>query len=274
MQPASEVITSHDGLLLATEVTGDRPDLLLVHANGFCKETWHPLLEELDGTRAVVLDQRGHGDSGTPEHPFDWWDLGRDVLTVLEGVETGSDLIGVGHSSGGAALVMAEVLAPGTFDRLILAEPIIPPPPFERSEDHPLALMTEKRRASFESPLGAFESYRDRPPFSSWDVRVLRAFVDHGFEWRDGRWALKCSPATEAEFYRTASLHGAWARLDEVRCPVALVFGSDSNASGTADAERLVNRFPAADLTIIDGIGHLIPMEAPDLLAAVVAPAD
>jgi pimeloyl-ACP methyl ester carboxylesterase len=158
------VITSHDGLPLATEVRGDRPDLLLIHANGFCKETWHPLLEELDGTRAVALDQRGHGDSGTPEHPFDWWDLGRDVLTVLEGVETGSELIGVGHSSGGAAVGMAEILQPGTFDRLILAEPIIPPPPFERWEDHPLAILTERRRASFESPLGAFESYRDRPP--------------------------------------------------------------------------------------------------------------
>jgi pimeloyl-ACP methyl ester carboxylesterase len=59
-----------------------------------------------------------------------------------------------------------------------------------------------------------------------------------------------------------------------VRCPVALVFGSDGNASGTADAERLVDRFPTTDLTIIDGIGHLIPMEAPDLLASFVATAD
>ncbi len=268
------MITSHDGLLLATEVRGDKPDLLLVHANGFCKETWHPLFEELDGTRAVALDQRGHGDSDTPDPPFDWWDLGRDVLAVLKGVETGSDLIGVGHSSGGAALVMAEILQPGAFDRLILVEPIILPPPFERREDHPLALMTERRRASFESRRAAFESYRDRPPFSSWDVRALRAFVDHGFESRDGRWALKCSPVTEAEFYRTASLHGAWARLNEVRCPVELIFGSEGIASGTANAELLVDRFPAGDLTILDGLGHLIPMEAPDLLAAVVAPAD
>lgn len=268
------MIISHDGLALATEVTGDKPDLLLVHANGFCKETWIPLLEELDGPRAVTIDQRGHGDSGTSDLPFDWWDLGRDVVAVLECVETGSDLIGIGHSSGGAALVMAEILRPGAFARLILAEPIILPPPFERRDDHPLALMTERRRASFESPIAAYESYRNRPPFSSWDGRALRAFVDYGFDSRDGRWVLKCSPATEAEFYRTASLHGAWARLDEVRCPVDLVFGSDGIASGTANAEQLLDRFPAADLTILDAIGHLIPMEAPELFAAVIASAD
>ena len=56
---------------------------MLVHANGFCKETWSPFVEELGGPDHVSFDQRGHGDSERPLLPIDWWDLGRDVLSRL-----------------------------------------------------------------------------------------------------------------------------------------------------------------------------------------------
>lgn len=265
------VVASHDGLALAVAGDGVLPGLVMVHANGFCKEIWRPLLADMGDPASLALDQRGHGDSGVPQPPFDWWDLGRDVLSVLDAFETSPSLVGVGHSSGGTALVMAEILRPQTFAKLVLVEPIITPPPFERGENHPLALLTEKRRRSFASPVAAYESYRDRPPFASWDDRALRAFVDHGFESRDGRWALKCSPATEAEFYRAAGAHGAWARLDEVRCRVDLVFGSMSDAGSASDGDALGRRFPRARMVTIGGAGHLMPMERPGRLAEIIS---
>ena len=89
----------HDGLRIAFAGSA-APDYVLVHATGFCKETWAEVAALLAGG-SIVLDQRGHGDSETPAPPFDWWDLGRDVLAVADAVET-QQPVGVGHSSGSA----------------------------------------------------------------------------------------------------------------------------------------------------------------------------
>jgi pimeloyl-ACP methyl ester carboxylesterase len=265
------VTTSHDGLRLATRQVGTDPRFLLVHANGFCKETWDPFIEELGGADFVSFDQRGHGDSETPPVPIDWWDLGRDVLSVLDAAALSTSLTGVGHSSGGAAVAIAEILRPGTFSRLVLIEPIILPPPFQRHDDSPMAVLAERRRVAFESAEAAGASYRDRAPFRSWDPRALHAYVTHGFEARAGGWALKCAPSTEAEIYRSAFAHGAWDRLDEVGCEVHLVFGSQSQAVSAPHAREMLQQFSHGHLHEIADADHLIPMECPEVLAAVVA---
>jgi pimeloyl-ACP methyl ester carboxylesterase len=265
------VATSHDGVWLATHQTGVAPRIVLAHANGFCKETWAPFVDELGSPDHLLYDQRGHGDSAAPPLPIDWWDLSRDVLSVLDDAAMPPPLTGIGHSSGGAALAMAEILRPGTFERLVLVEPIIVPPPFERHDDHPLALLTERRRVSFESAESAYDAYLEKAPFDTWDPRALAAYVENGFEARGGQWALKCDPAVEAEIYRTAFEHGAWDRLDEVGCEVVLVFGSESPAESAPHAQAMVDRFRLGRLVVIQGAGHLIPMERPEALAAVVA---
>ena len=99
-------LISHDGLSLVGEARGTGTGALFVHANGFCKELWWPVVERLSGIRALAIDQRGHGESAVGPPPFDWWDLGRDALSWVMTLD--APRLGVGHSSGGAALAMAE----------------------------------------------------------------------------------------------------------------------------------------------------------------------
>jgi pimeloyl-ACP methyl ester carboxylesterase len=245
-----------------------------VHATGFCKEVWEPVVAAgLVGLDVVALDQRGHGQSEEPPIPFDWWDLGRDVLSVLDHVSVPT-AVGVGHSSGGAALVMAEVLRPGTFDALVLVEPIVFPGPPMRHEASPLAAGAERRRSTFPSREAAREAYRGRGPFALWDDRVLDAYVEGGLRDRaDGGVELRCRPAFEAECYRSGTAHGAWARLGEVRCPALVVAGSESDTHRPELLEGQAAALGGAAIVVIDGATHFLPMERPETIAEIVADA-
>lgn len=256
------------GETVAFHAEGDA-NLVFVHANGFCKEVWGPVVDALGRPGHVTIDQPAHGASSVPRRPFDWWDFGRNVLAVIDAV--GADHpVGVGHSSGGAALAMAEVLRPGTFRRLVLIEPILPPPPYRRSDDHPLVRVAMRRRAGFATRDAAFDAYAGRGPFARWDRRALAAYVDHGFGPGSDGWELRCSPADEAEVYATATVHAAWDRLPEVACPTVIVAGSESDSHPPAVVDALVARFQRATARTVEGGSHLVPMEDPEAMAAVI----
>lgn len=264
-------VMSHDGIPIAVEVrSGEGTGLVLVHATGFCKETWWPVLDHLPGIPAISIDQRGHGASGTPEMPFDWWDLGADVQWVIEEMHPQSP-VGVGHSSGGAALAMAEIERPGTFSALVLIEPIILPPPFVRGEENAMTLQALRRRPSFDSVESAFASFHGRGPFARWEEDALRAYVEHGtVDDESGGRLLACPPEVEAEFYRGATAHGVWARLSEIGCPVVVVVGEGSDTHTPGFTASLTERFADARSATVEGATHFVPMERPGEVAAVV----
>jgi len=264
-----EIFRAHDGLSIAAHVATGEPGLVYAHATGFCKELWEPVARLLPEAGAVAIDQRGHGDSGVADPPFDWWDLGRDVVTVVE--EVGWERpIGVGHSSGAASLVMAELLRPGTFRALLLVEPIIFPPPYVRYEALPLAIAAERRRSSFSSRVSARDAYRGRGPFAQWGDEALDAYVGSAFEDRDGEWTLKCRPEVEAECYRAATLHGAWDRMGEISCPAIVAGGEQSDSHPAEFIEEQAGLLGDGTAVIIEGATHFVPMERPEVIVELV----
>jgi pimeloyl-ACP methyl ester carboxylesterase len=248
---------------------GEAWDVLFVHANGFCKELWAPIAREIgarnDDFAWASIDQRGHGDSerGTP--PYGWDAVARDVLAVA-GDRRG--MVGVGHSSGGAAIARAEVLQPGTFRAMVLIEPIIFPPPHGRY-DIPLAQTAERRRAVFADRQAAHDRF-SMGPFRDWEPEVLDLYVDHAFRDTGVGWELKCAPEIEADFFREGSNHDTWEHLDEIVAPVVLVAGERSDSHHGPYLSQLRARFQNAQLIVVSGAGHLVPMEQPKTIASIV----
>lgn len=121
-------ISQPDGCTTAVhDFGGQGPVLLFAHATGMHGLVWKPVIDELiDRAHCIAVDLRGHGDS-TPRPGADLsWELfGGDVLAAVAAID-GDEVIGVGHSLGGAALLMAELAAAGTFTRLFLYEPALP----------------------------------------------------------------------------------------------------------------------------------------------------
>jgi len=235
------------------------------HATGFCKEVWGPVGERLGGTPYLAWDAPGHGDAEGFDPPADWWKFAQHALEALELLD--APLIGVGHSMGGATLLMAEVLRPGRFSALIVVEPIIFPPPYRRMEHMPLADRALRRRDGFTSVQAIADSYRGRGPFARWEPSVFDAYVAGGFVEREGRWWLKCRPEVEAEVYRAATAHGFYDRLDEVDCPVLVMAGEQSTTYTTAYVAELADRMPHARYEVVEGATHFLPMERPGLIA-------
>jgi pimeloyl-ACP methyl ester carboxylesterase len=253
---------------------GDGPDLLLAHATGFHAHVWLPVVEHLrDRFRCVALDERGHGDSdGGPGVDLDWRVAAHDLFTVIEAAGLVRPF-GVGHSAGGAHLLMAEQDAPGTFRALYAYEPVIPETPTPPGEN-PLAAGARRRKESFASKDEALARFRDKLPFSLFAPEVLSAYVDHGFDdLPDGGVRLKCRGEDEARTYEHGRAHDAFPRLGEVRCPVTIECGSAPSPFGIEACELYASRLPHARATALDGLTHFGPLEQPALFAERIAAA-
>lgn len=273
--PDPEAVTLHGaaGDLAALRWPGTvETGLLLAHATGFCKEVWSPVVEHLRNNldnAIVAWDARAHGRSDPGEPPFDWWDFAGDALAVADGFEAES-LIGIGHSMGGASLAMAEILRPGAFDRLVLIEPIMFPPPFGRF-DNPLVEAALRRRKAFLSPDDALRNFSEKDVFGLWDEGALTAYVSGGLRAQDGEWVLRCRPEHEADVYRGGGAHGAYQRLGEIEVPVLLLAGEFSTTHIRPLVDDLVSRMPQASATVVSGAGHFLPMEQPARVAELIA---
>ncbi|MEZ5176469.1 MAG: alpha/beta hydrolase [Acidimicrobiia bacterium] len=260
----------HEGPIATSGSDPADATMLLAHAAGFCKELWHPVVaalrREQPDVEALLIDTRGHGQSTPHPGPFDPASIASDIIEIVDRIDR--PVVGVGHSSGGAALPRVEAHRPGTFSKLVLIEPIIIEPPYARRET-PLSISAAKRRVHFASAERARRRFEK--PFASWKPEVLDLYVEHAFEHTDDGLVLRCLPEVEAEVYREGLNNDVWELIPHIRVPVTVVAGETSDTLTSSHLDRIVERFDDATLVVAEGHGHLVPMEAPDLIAEIIA---
>jgi pimeloyl-ACP methyl ester carboxylesterase len=250
--------------------------VLLCHATGLHAAVWEPLSAALPATiRRWAMDFRAHGASVVPpDTDLPWVDMRDDVLCVVDHLDGQAEgLIGVGHSMGGAALVLAEQARPGTFAGLWLFEPILPPPAAAQAIQggNALADGAARRRSSFPSRAEALANYAGKRPLGAWRADVLHAYVRHGFvDGEDGQVHLACRPDDESRIFRGGGAHGASVHLDEVRCPVVVACGGEPFGPA-AFASSIAEGLPHGRLEAYEHLDHFGPQEAPVLLADAIA---
>lgn len=262
------VVEAADGIRLATAHGGQGDaDLFFVHANGFCKEVWNPVISAIqtEPFAWLSMDLRGHGDSSMSEPPMHWDLLGRDVVALLDGRP---GLVGVGHSAGGAAVARAAAASPNAFTHLVLIEPIILPAAPERAESH-LSNAARKRRRVFESRAVAKERFSEGP-FGDWTAEAVDAYLDGGFRQTDAGFELKCSPETEAEFFVSGFDHDTWDLIGAIDAPVTIIAGGRSTTHVDPYLGMLADQFTNVDVIVLEDAGHLVPMEEPEQVAEVI----
>ena len=156
--------------------------------------------------------------------------------------------LGVGHSMGGAALLLAEQARPGTFAGLWLFEPIVPPPGARpRASTRQQPPRRRRRTAAAELPVASPTRWpttpRSRP--STWlRADALHAYVRHGFvAGEDGAVHLACRPADEARVFRGAG-RTAPSTARRGRLPGPVVVGGDEPSARSPFAPAIADGAP------------------------------
>jgi pimeloyl-ACP methyl ester carboxylesterase len=267
------VASTDDVRLALHDLGGQGATILYSHATGLHGVLWAPLARHLPGYHGAAVDYRGHGDATAPSTgSYDWAGFGDDCLAVVDALATDLPLLGVGHSMGGAVLVMTELARPGTFRALALYEPIVFPP--GRGDDvgsSPIVEGARRRRPEFPSREAARANFASKPPLEVLAPEVLDLYVAEGFRATpEGTVRLKCEPATEALTFQGSIGHDLYGRLGEVRCPVLVMGAPPEEGTPAAFADDVAQRLPRGEYHCFDHLGHFGPLEDPAAVAEVI----
>lgn len=248
------------------QVTGDGPDVLLLHGAGASSHSWAPLIPHLaDRHRVIALDLPGHGWTRSPRGRARLGDVAADIATLCAQEGWAPDLL-VGHSAGGAVSlelahqgllqprnvvivngalenfkgaagvlfpVMAKVLALNPFTGLLISQG-------GRSVQQVRSILQGAGTTLDEAGLARYAHLIQR-----------RAHVD-------GTLAMMAQ----------WSLDGLNRALPSITVPTLFVHGEKDGAVAVTVAQRAASVMPAAELVTLPGIGHLAHEEAPETVAA------
>ncbi|KAF2722630.1 hypothetical protein K431DRAFT_338003 [Polychaeton citri CBS 116435] len=174
--------------------TGDIT-IIGAHANGFPKELYEPLWDELHARlkaqgvsiRGIwIADVAWQGQSGIlNEHKLgndpSWMDHSRDMLLMVNHFRSQMKrpIFGIGHSMGAAQLVNLSIMHPRLFTSLILMDPVVQRYPAKLGTFNP-ARASMVRRDRWPSRKVAEASFRKSKFYQTWDPRVLDLWLEHG----------------------------------------------------------------------------------------------
>lgn len=260
----------------------------MLHATGFHARCWDKVIGHLvDDYHVIAVDHRGHGRSGKPESLSDWSLQARDIGRLISYLNI-KDIIGVGHSMGGNALVQICGVHGNYFDRLVLVDPtIMAENIYETPEDPNLIDATahpvSRRRNDWVSPQQMFDHFKNRLPYCLWQEDVLRDYCDYGLLPNDedshgnaAAYQLACPPILEASVYLGFNCVNPYPLVDKIACPIHILRAPGLQEGGEMDFtvsptwDGLVGRFANAHETYLPELTHFMPMQDPELVASLI----
>ena len=275
---------SGDGTRLAVRVHGPQgaPTVVLVHGLGLSAGSWEQVVTRLEGSHRVVLyDLRGHagsgraatGDYGIAAHAAD---LDAVLATT---VDPSQRAVLVGHSLGGQIILhrarrslegISGVVFAGSVGSVV-SLPGLP----GQGPPAPLRALVRRSWLALLLALAHLARAVRRAPGPLLD--------------RMGRWAIfaprdPAAAVTTArrDFLRTDAgvlARTAFASLEEdgsllargLRVPALILYGDCDSEISAEDVQLLASRLPDPHVVTLCGLGHMMPMTHPDVVAGHVA---
>jgi pimeloyl-ACP methyl ester carboxylesterase len=241
------------GATIKVTDTGDgEPALVFLHYWGGSSRTWQDVIDRLGGwPRASALDQRGWGGSVATDGRYDLNAMADDAEAVARTIGLNRYVL-VGHSMGGKVAQIVATRRPARLVGLVLVAPA-PPTPMPVPEPQRAAML-----ASYSSREGVEQALfvLAGGPLSP----QLREQVIED--------TLRGAPAAKRAWTERNMIEDITAGLDAVTVPVTVVIGDRDQVEHEPALRKTFARFlPQATFQVLQGIGHLSPLEARDALA-------
>jgi pimeloyl-ACP methyl ester carboxylesterase len=252
-----------NGYDVAYHDVGDGVPVVFLHGSGPGVTGWANFganLPELQGIRAIVVDQVGFGASARPEvYDRNYLEISKDaVVGLLDAL--GLDKVGiVGNSMGADVATRLTLDHPDRVSRLLLngpggtGVPILGPSPSEginRLMDFNLDPTRERLVAWLKTMV--------------FDQRLLtEELIESRFAAATSPGAVKNLQDAYATFYNPAMTGDIplWAEVHRIRQPVLLCWGRDDRVAPVEGALLPARRMPKCDLRIYSRCGHWVQVE-------------
>ena len=241
------------GLNLLELGSGEKT-LFFLHYFGGSSRTWGPVMEKLAAEyRCLALDLRGWGDSdAVTEAACRTEDMAEDARQIIAALGLTRYTL-VGHSMGGkAALALASDPPPGLTELLLVAPSPLSPEP-----------MAEDDRASMKAAYGSEAASRETLE------KIARLPLSPEIEAAVIADNLRASRAAWEAWADFGSKQDLSALAPKILVPTHVLSGTgDAVLSPDILQREVVARIPGATLTTVPDAGHLLPLEAPEIVAS------
>ncbi|GAA4963503.1 alpha/beta fold hydrolase [Actinoplanes utahensis] len=282
------MITLSDGVRLHVSVSGpDDAPLTVVLSHGWCQDrrTWRNQIEALSGMgrrapRVIAYDTRGHGRSGTTHlRSATLAQLGDDMAEVVRRFAPAGPVVLAGHSMGGMTIMEYAHRHPEEFAERVSGLLLVS----TTAEGHThtryglpdqiagLLRAGETLGAGLLARSGPWRPHRVMLPALRPALRWLLFGDECGEEaMRLTMRALGRAPLRSIGGFRESI--GTQARLETLAelagLPAAVLVGDRDRLTPPACAESIARALPDADLTVVPGAGHMLPLERPAEVSA------
>ena len=245
--------------------SGSGPPLVFCHGTPWSSALWKPIADALSGVFTVYLwDMLGYGTSAMSE--------GQDVSLAAQGALL-ADLLEhwelaephvVAHDFGGAVSLRAHLLHGARYRSLVLVDVVALAPwgsPFFRLVTNNASVFAQLPSELHEALVRAYIGGAAHRRLSPESLDVLVA------PWlgRDGQAAFYRQIAQADQRY-TDEIEPRYPTID---LPVLVTWGIDDTWIPVDRAHRLVEQIRGAELCLVPEAGHLIQLDAPEQLTAI-----
>jgi pimeloyl-ACP methyl ester carboxylesterase len=260
------------------------PPLFLVHGGfDFARtfEVFAPLLVAA-GYRAISWDHRGHGQSDQTEL-YSWDADIRDAAMVMDSI-TDRPAPVVAHSKGGAMMAQLADAQPFRFSHLVNIDgvpfrrpgPDIPEHERSRMMSTDVARWLDHRRkvATASRPPGTVEDLARRR--GRMNPRLSQEWLEHlvavGARHDEDGWRWTIDPSLRFGGFGPWRPEWTAMRLAGLSMPLLLIFCSEAEEMGWGTQPHHIAQFlpPGARTEMVQGVGHFVHIEQPDLVASMV----
>ncbi len=234
------------------EIDHSQPPVLMVHGAGMDRTVWSQQTRYLahHGFSAMAVDLPGHGDSSgellsTVDEMADW------LAGLIRALDLGPVRL-VGHSMG--CLIALETAARhgDVTERLVLMGAAAAMPV------HPDLLGAAKRNEILAPQLmtawahGTRAHIAGNPTPGLWMRSGCQALLERAADGVIYNDLFACSS------YEAGDIAG------QVKCPITVIVGSEDKMTPPKATAQLVAGFSEVELLHLEGIGHMMMLEAPD----------
>lgn len=250
-----------DGISLNISARGrnnlevNRPSLIFLHYFGGSARSWTEVIDRLAAEyHCLAPDLRGFGTSDAPTNGYALNDYADDIAALIEAANIESYVL-VGHSMGGKIALTLAVRQPAKLRSLVLLA-TSPPTPEPIPEDERARLLTAHgSRTAAEETLRKITAHPVPEP-------VFERCIED---------ALRCSLPAWRAWLEHGSREDISADVTRINVPTLIVAGEmDEPLTAELLQREVVRRINGARITTLPGVRHLLPLENPAALVALI----